>query len=251
MRIFRWRCVFVFSKRRFWVWFQLRCSIKYYRTEVSSQGQRLASIPSISPSASTPVLRIRPKGQIRLLRSDFQCEQLNLQRSFLIGTSITATGGNLACAYGDGTLCTYSEVNRPAISLTASKFLPKYQGRGTLAYGFGLCPPTVSKVCASGGGIGGSSRLADNANIVQGGGPSPTLITLIALNGVLLLVSLATAGVWLSRRCAKKCRTDHCRPLNLGNQSDEFARMPLTHHDGSDEAGPYSDYRAVDKVERN
>ncbi|KAJ6595165.1 hypothetical protein DFH09DRAFT_1413124 [Mycena vulgaris] len=58
---------------------------------------------------------------------EFDCEELDLQKSFLIGTSVTATERNLACAYGDGTLCTH----------------------GTLAFGFGLCPPTVtsSTIC--------------------------------------------------------------------------------------------------------
>lgn len=61
--------------------------------------------------------------------SEFDCDELNLLHSQLIGTSVTPAG-NLVCAYADNGLCTYSEGRRQLNLL-------------------GYCPPTVasSTVC--------------------------------------------------------------------------------------------------------
>ncbi|KAJ7656005.1 hypothetical protein DFH06DRAFT_1298361 [Mycena polygramma] len=59
--------------------------------------------------------------------SQYDCDELNPKQSLLIGTSVTAKAGNLACAYDDGTMCTYSEQDGSLVSGST-----------------GLCPSTVT-----------------------------------------------------------------------------------------------------------
>ncbi|KAJ7119319.1 hypothetical protein C8R43DRAFT_1137014 [Mycena crocata] len=75
-----------------------------------TDGSRQDGVPNVCPSSIDP-----DKNK----ETDSDCDELDLQQSLLIGSSMTVAG-NLACAYGDGALC-------------------KYSTNGTLSFGDGLC----------------------------------------------------------------------------------------------------------------
>ncbi|KAJ7925643.1 hypothetical protein B0H13DRAFT_1862905 [Mycena leptocephala] len=152
--------------------------------------------------------------------SQYDCAELDLTELLLIGVSVTDTAGNLACAYGSGALCTYSEQD------------------GTLASGSGNCPSSVisSTDCPIPSSTYSCTRpqalllmnprtnqapdphtaappanptptpmhpLQATGTTLQPHGqtyaPSPLLITVLALTVFLVLGALVLGGVWFAQ----------------------------------------------------
>ncbi|KAJ7930960.1 hypothetical protein B0H13DRAFT_2651668 [Mycena leptocephala] len=169
--------------------------------------------------------------------SFFACNKSHLKQSPLMGSSITAAAENLACIYGDATLCTYS------------------QHTGTLSTGASLCPRTAissgdcpassstvatpygSKKENSKSGSSGKSKASADKNLLASNSDSarsplsPGLIALLVLNGVLVLGVLVIGAVWLGRRrirprCEPKYYSVGPKPLMA---DPDAASVPLTH----------------------
>ncbi|KAJ6595192.1 hypothetical protein DFH09DRAFT_1305869 [Mycena vulgaris] len=219
------------------------------------------------------------------IESEFDCEELDLQQSFLIGTS---THGTLAFGFGlcpptvtSSTICPPSPITclptnnnnvklaigLPSISDPAI-FECIYLDGERCTYGFAdgrfnsgssVCPQSIahgstssskptsafgpdstsagfnSSGIAAAGVQGGSSRLADNegsdaTTAKNSAAPSPTVIALLSVNGVLVLFVLVVAGVWLAGRRSRS--TKRVRALNPESRYEtiESTSVPLTQY---------------------
>ncbi|KAJ6589493.1 hypothetical protein B0H19DRAFT_1103959 [Mycena capillaripes] len=213
----------------------------YYSREYGNMQNGSANCPpSIDPPTYT--------------ESQYDCEELNLQQSTLIGSSVTLSTGDLACAYDDGTMCTYSEQDGSCASgttlcppyVTSSTYClpsspwstPYGSGSGSgsgysyPASDYGAAAASASKGNAPAAAKGGVTDLlasddSTSTSTSQSTRLSPALIALLALNGVLVLGLLLLGGTWLARR---RSGARGAKYQSVGKDDVvDTASVPLTH----------------------
>ncbi|KAJ7453477.1 hypothetical protein FB451DRAFT_1565600 [Mycena latifolia] len=204
---------------------------------------------SIGETATSPICPPTP----------FVCSSTDLKDSMLVsGFQSTFNPTFLDCIYLDNQICTYSLSDGHKVSGTSvcpQSVTPGSGGSSSTkttygytytdshtTYTYASSQPTYTYGSSNYGSGGNAAavkgELADSAADSRTGNsssaPSPAVIALLSLNGVLVLGLLVIGGVWLAYRRARIAK----RP-NGGSRYEtvESASVPLTH--GTDER--YSD----------